>query len=586
MIPQGRLPRALLMLAGAVLVVHSLAYNFVTDDAYISFVYARNFAEHGELTFNLGDRVEGYTNFLWTFVLGVLMKIGITPELSSRVLGTVCGLATLVLAARIAARALGPRIASAWASIAAIVLALSAGFACWSSGGLETQLFTMLVVGALDALVVAIQEPTGLRRAAVLLALASMTRPEGPLVAAVLGVVWIGQRLVWRKHGGGVRHEFVAAAWFVALWAPWFAWRWWYYGYPFPNTYYVKAAGEWRDPSHPSQMLAHGVHYVWTWFDQTGFAYVLPVAGYGLFADRRRDTLVLAAACVVLLVVYGGYAASVGGDFMGLHRFIMPLTAIAAICVALGVARLATTLGAASSRPPIPALVVLGTVVAGGVWFALSFRSLGHARFAVAAGVGAACLALVVWRFALVPRILPVGVLGIYAASQFALSARSLDPDRLAADRGVIDTPAFLIVYTEDRAKIGRALAPCMRDDDFSIVGGAGAQPYFARMRAIDVFGLVSSRIAHEEPRTRPRAGHTKWGSPPLLASYDPTFVFSSYAIHKTPTPPPRLDGEGFWLARGYERVTMRVEGLAQQGKYYTFLVKRSREFTCPGRIR
>ena len=92
--PTGR--RALLLGAAAVvLVVHSLAYNFVTDDAFISFVYSRNFAEHGELSFNLGQAVEGYTNFSWTVLLGILMKLGIPPELSSRVLGTLCALATL-----------------------------------------------------------------------------------------------------------------------------------------------------------------------------------------------------------------------------------------------------------------------------------------------------------------------------------------------------------------------------------------------------------------------------------------------------------------------------------------------------------
>ena len=59
-----RLRWLLLGVAAVVLVVHSLAYNFVTDDAYISFVFSRNFAEHGELSFNLGQPVEGYTNFL------------------------------------------------------------------------------------------------------------------------------------------------------------------------------------------------------------------------------------------------------------------------------------------------------------------------------------------------------------------------------------------------------------------------------------------------------------------------------------------------------------------------------------------
>src|SRR5256885_17266050 len=84
----------LLGVAAVVLIVHSLAYNFVTDDAYISFVYSRNFAEHGELAFNLGTPVEGYTNFLWTLVLGLLAIVGVPPEWSSRVLGTACGLAT------------------------------------------------------------------------------------------------------------------------------------------------------------------------------------------------------------------------------------------------------------------------------------------------------------------------------------------------------------------------------------------------------------------------------------------------------------------------------------------------------------
>jgi hypothetical protein len=161
---------------------------------------------------------------------------------------------------------------------------------------------------------------------------------------------------------------------------------------------------------------------------------------------------------------------------------------------------------------------------------------------------------------------------------------QSLRWGNFANDRG-IDTPAFLIVYTEDRARIGRAMRSCFREDDFSIVGGAGAQPYEARMRGIDVFGLVSSRVAHEEPRIRARAGHTKFASDRLLSSLDPTFVFSCYEIHRSPDLP-RLDCAGPWLARGYEKVTMHVPGLRERGEYYTFLAKKSRAFTCPGRVR
>src|SRR3954462_5398923 len=99
----------LLGLAAVALVVHSLAYNFVTDDAYISFVFSRNFAEHGELSFNLGHPVEGYTSFLWTFALGLGMLAGAAPEWLSRVLGTACALATLYVVFRITERAMGRR---------------------------------------------------------------------------------------------------------------------------------------------------------------------------------------------------------------------------------------------------------------------------------------------------------------------------------------------------------------------------------------------------------------------------------------------------------------------------------------------
>jgi hypothetical protein len=97
----GRARWALLGIAAIVLVAHSLAYNFVTDDAYISFVFSRNFAEHGQLAFNVGQPVEGYTNFLWTFVLGLGMVAGISPEWSSRVLATLSALATLYVVTRI-----------------------------------------------------------------------------------------------------------------------------------------------------------------------------------------------------------------------------------------------------------------------------------------------------------------------------------------------------------------------------------------------------------------------------------------------------------------------------------------------------
>jgi len=526
----------LLGLAVAILAAHSLAYDFITDDAYISFVYSRNFAEHGELVFNLGQYVEGYTNFLWTLLIGLGMMIDIPPELSAKLLAGACSILTLIIVTGLVERALGRR--TAWAPIPALLLALSAGFACWTSGGLETQLFTMLAVIAIDGAVAA-EEPGGesrLYRTGLALALAAMTRPEGMLIGAVLGLVRLVCNLVAKRRLVG-KAELVTAACFLALWAPWFAWRLWYYGHWAPNTYYVKATGPWAGPRMAAEMRSNGVYYVWVWLTQTRLLYALPLALVGLVAVRPRAALprfALCLACGLISAVYLPYVISVGGDFMGLHRFIMPIFVLAAIAVVLGLEWLV-------SRLP--------------------------ERSRATAGLVAGAL-----------------VLGAFGVLQVRLTLESRRPGNYTADHG-IDTPAFLIVYTEDRAAIGRAMEPCFVPDDFSIVGGAGAQPYFGRMRAIDVFGLVSERVAHEQPRVRPRAGHTKFASDQLLAEYDPTFIFSCYAISSTPKRPALNCNPSFWLSRGYELVTMRIPGMRQSGEYYTFLAKKARKFQCPGRV-
>jgi hypothetical protein len=535
-----RTARAAWLLLGAaavILVVHSLAYDFVTDDAYISFVFSRNLAEHGQLAFNLGQPVEGYTSFLWTFVLGLGMLAGVPPEWSSRVLGTGCALATLYVVFRLAERALGRR--TPWAAVPALLLACSSGFACWTSGGLETQLFTMLCVIAVDGVSAAEGEGgAGMYRAGVALALAAMTRPEGVLVALALGVVRITCNIIAKRKVVG-RTEIISAICFLGLWAPWFAWRWWYYGWLFPNTYYVKASGPWINPELPRQMLDNGLYYVWVWLRQSHLVHVLPLAVLGLVAVRRgTPRLLLSVACTVFSLAYLAYTVSVGGDFMGLHRFIMPMFVVAALAVTLGAEWLAGKL-----RP---------------------VRALGRAGALIAPALAAL-------------------LVGGFAVTQLQLTRASLRWGNFDADRG-IDTPAFLIAYTEDRAAIGRAMASCFRPDDFSIVGGAGAQPYFGRMRGVDVFGLVSDTIAHDEPRIRARAGHTKFGSDRVLAAYDPTFVFSCYQIHAKPTQP-ALPCAGTWLARGFEPVTMHIPGLRLQGEYYTFLARKTRDFQCPGRV-
>ena len=519
--------------SAAALVWHSLQYGFVTDDAFISFVYSRNLAEHGQLVFNPGlDPVEGYTNFLWTFLLGVLMLLGLPPEVMSLALGTGFALGTLVVVARLGAHLFEGD--SWWDQVAPALLALSAGYACWSSGGLETQMFTFWVSLALHAYATADADPWRLRRIGWALALAAMTRPEGLLVAAVLGLHRLAIVAVRDRRLARGRDELLAVAWFLALWAPWFAWRWWYYGYPFPNTYYVKAAGP-AVAGYDVRLHAAGLHYVGQFLRQSGLLYAAPLALVGLLVARPRGRrFAFGSAAALLAAVYLVYTARVGGDFMGLHRFVMPLFPIGAIAVASGLR------------------VVVGLIPP-------SARRLAGPALAIA-------------------------LVGAHGAAQLRLTRESTRRGNYKDDGG-IDTPAFLRVYAHDRALIGKAMRPCMRPDDFVIYGGAGAKPYYAGAAGIDVFGLVSERVAHEVPRSRPRAGHNKWAPDALLLEHSPTFVFSCYSIHRDPRRPQWNCRPEPWRRHGFEPVTMHVPGLLEKGEYYSFLVRRDRAFTCPGII-
>lgn len=512
-----------LFVIAMVLVWHSLQYNFVTDDAYISFVFSDNFAEHGQLVFNHDQKpVEGYTNFLWTFGLGVLMLIGLPPEIMSLVFGAGFAIGSMWLTVLILEHIAGK--SSPWNFFAAALLAMSSGFACWTSGGLETQMFTFWITLAFYAYVRADGEHRYYRLLGISLALAAMTRPEGLLITALIGGHRFLLNLLRDRRIKPSRSELICLAAFLLIWAPWFAWRAWYYGHFFPNTYYVKAAGE-TSAGYAEKMQANGRHYIMQWLTQSKLLYAGPVALLALaIAKPRSPRFVYGSLAVLVSAVYIVYTMRVGGDFMGLHRFVMPLFVIGAIGFALSLRLLSEMIPHKPTRR----------------W-------------------GAPAFALILFA--------------LFASSQWTLTKESAGYRKWKADNG-IDTPSYLAVYAHDRKLIGEQMRECFVEDDFSIFGGVGAKPYHAKTRGIDVFGLVSEKIAHEVKRTRPRAGHNKWGPDKLLYdTYKPSFVFHCYSLHTTENNARFNCSGSFWSRKGYKKVTMLVPGLLERGEYYSFFV-------------
>ena len=67
---------------------------WMDDDAFISFRYARNLVRGAGLVYNVGERVEGYSNFLWTILLAGAHALGVPLPETARVLGLTFAVAT------------------------------------------------------------------------------------------------------------------------------------------------------------------------------------------------------------------------------------------------------------------------------------------------------------------------------------------------------------------------------------------------------------------------------------------------------------------------------------------------------------
>ncbi len=234
--------RVLLALAGVWLTVASLfVWQYTLDDSYIVFRYARNLAQGIGVVFNPGQRVEGYTSFLWVCALAGESKLGLNLILASKVLGLLLNLLTLwacYFLCRLVTRRRTPMY-----GFSLVLTASSTRFILTSVVGLETPLFTALLCWALVAYLKAIHaddarvRPGWLVGASFLFGLLVITRPDGALV---YGFLWL--HAAWRFRKLPRTLAFFTLP-FLLVYAPYFFWRWHYYALLLPNTFYVKRGG-------------------------------------------------------------------------------------------------------------------------------------------------------------------------------------------------------------------------------------------------------------------------------------------------------------------------------------------------------
>ena len=465
---------------------------FLTDDAFISFRYVRNLLEGHGLVFNRGERVEGYSNFLWVLELALLWGVfGLRPEHAAPWLSVAFTVGTVAVMLWWVARlpALQHRVLVAWMALG--LVCSSATFAVWTSGGgLETRQFTFFVVVAVVCLSLYRESRRALLVVSLSLAAAALTRPEGPLFAVCCFAWYAVQRRVdTGQWGKGWRAAACLVIPVVVLVAGHYLFRYSYYGEWLPNTYYAKHVRPWYEA---------GLRYLWVAALETGLYLLLPLAVVSLVKGWRGRRCLTYALPLLCIGSHAAYIARIGGDNFEYRPldFYWPLLAVAA---AVGIVHL-------------------------GSWASITFR-----RLAAGARTCALILFLPVlfYSSAMQGALLVEGVkaaeriiqphltLGrdnagwLLAVPGMSMLAATSDPLRLYLVRKLVGTR-----HSEHRnvaAKRIREWRPyedMARDviplDAVMAQGAIGIQPfYLSDMRVVDVLGLADATVARN-PVSRP----------------------------------------------------------------------------------
>jgi hypothetical protein len=289
------------------------AHRFILDDAYISFRYADHLVQGHGLVWNIGERVEGITNLLWTLLIAGAMATGFDPVLCSYGLGLASFVASLALTFRLVVEL---NLGRTLGLLTATTLGLNYSFFAFATSGLETQFQAMLFTAAALLVVREERRPQPSISAvfvlSLILATALWTRLDSGIVVGLLTpfVYW---RMVRRSRGRQriyllTAFTLPALAGGLAL----VAFKLSYYGELLPNTFQAKA----------SSAPLRGVTYLLSFLLNYWLAplAVLAIAAVPAALRHRSSPLWL------VLVGSGAwlaYVVAIGGDFME-YRMLVP----------------------------------------------------------------------------------------------------------------------------------------------------------------------------------------------------------------------------------------------------------------------
>lgn len=440
----------------------------IFDDAYIGFRYSKNLLEGHGLVFNIGERVEGYTNFLWTVLLaGLSYLTRVELPFIAFFLCLFCFIANLTVIWLIGRRLSAPEPEQWYLPLAVIWLAFNHDFHSYGTSGLETM-FASLLVNLGVYCYLALSEYRAAAAGGSFLILATFTRPDHGLFYAFMSLVlaWDYSQQAWsaRRRGEAVRpilkRGLGAGALFAApftLYAVYLVWKWHYYGDILPNTFYAYSA----ERTYWSQGFIYGsitllLRHLYI---------LLPLFFWWLATGRDPFGRRFKRFAALAVLFYPIYVIKIGGDKMA-GRFFITLLPL----LLLGIEQLAHRLARRGARRPAWAAVVVVALVG------MTCRGLTWTKNDSA-----------VW---------------LVADPSLIFAMHTLDPLSLGMRHGHgnrVDWPQLLKIHLKDKG-----IEPTIS------TGGLGIISFYSELPTIDELGLTDRHVAHQKLGKRGRIGHEK----------------------------------------------------------------------------
>jgi arabinofuranosyltransferase len=458
-------------------VFHYWADRWIQDDAYISFRFAKHFIEGHGLVYNIGEPVEGYTNFLWTIISAIPLGMGRDDPLPF-MHGVSLG---LWLASYCVLLTLGILLYNEgnWAApLALIPLTFHWSYNMWFFSGMETPLVSFLTLLPVFCFSFDPEKhPTSLFWTSLSAIGLMLTRPDGVMLFPALALVGLG--FYWRPifvERKWVRYILMPFLPILIVYIPYTLWRVHFYGSFYPNTYYAKVAY--------LTYYERGWVYLKAYLDVFRFAQYVPIAVIGaIIAGRTSSGRFLWASISATAFVFL-YVVRFGGDFME-WRFVTPVTGVLYPSIVIG----AGVLGRQVLE--IPAL--LASKIAGG-------KSLTSGNFiyrSISGGLGwiAACTVLIVF-------------------SRTTIGTTSAAKDTLVPGQ---ETIALLRRYCDPAQynwrSVAKLFAEVIPPEAKIATTSAGIIPFYCDRPCLDLHGLTDPVIARMpvDPNNRGRMGHEHW---------------------------------------------------------------------------